>query len=737
MKKSHQLDIRYETLDLRAASHIIISISSLLLFFIRFAVCFAFLMSICLTSQVCSAQAQQFKTADVSNKDELVNTPGGPIKKSNVHQVEKGCYLSKENGRIKKINTKTGKVVEEYDIPKTNPTEQNLRTPKKKALTQIDSTFGTGWVTYADWTNNSGSPISYFNTNWIVPNPPTTFNNQTIFLFNGIDPPNTGDGILQPVLQWGISAAGGGNYWAITNWYVEGSGTAFWGTSLITVSPGANLQGVMRLTASTDSGYSYNSAFIGDTSCDLQINNIAELTWANETMEIYGITAYTDYPPDTAVRMTNIQILTGTVTPTLSWTPEDVVTDVGQHTIVVSNNSTHGEVDLYFHNPPLRKVNAGIPTAVLTPVTNNCNDTIILSMTLENYGVHTLTTCSVNYILDSNPAVTQTWNGSLTTGQTAPVSFPTFITTVGSHTLMCYSSNPNDSADMQTSNDTARIYFNIVASGALPIVEGFETSTCPSGVLPNVNWNISHTSTSGVDFQITSTASASGSESCMLNNLANVAGDTSVLETNAVYDLEGIVPAPVLTFEAAYQKRASTNADKLQVLTSTDCGVTWQSRKVITATTLASLAGGVSSSPYMPTPAQFTTYTVGISAVVGSKNVMFKWEFFADPAGPGNNLYIDNINLISSTAAGIEQITNSTDIALYPNPTNGIVNIELGMPNENSTLTMTDMLGNTVKQIKVQNLQFTMDVSDLAEGIYNIQIQNSQFTSNKRLVIVR
>ena len=447
-------------------------------------------------------------------------------------------------------------------------------------------------------------------------------------------------------------------------------------------------------------------------------------------MEVYGITEYTDYPPDTAVRMTNIQILTGTVTPTLSWTPEDVVTDVGQHTIVVSNSSTNGEVDLYFHNP-LKKVNAGIPATVLTPVTNSCNDTINLSMTLENYGVHTLTTCSVNYILDSNPAVTQTWNGSLTTGQTTSITFPTFITTAGWHTLICYSSNPNDSVDMQTSNDTTIVQFHIALSGTLPLMEGFETATCPSGTLPNANWNIG-----GFYFQITSTAAASGVKSCMLNNLINVGGNISVLETNHVYDMTTI-SSPVLTFEAAYQQRATTNADKLQIFTSTDCGLTWQSRKVITATTLATLAGGTSTSPYIPTPSQFTTYTVTINAVASSHNVMFRWEFLADPAGPGNNLYLDNINIASSAAAGIEQITNNTDIVIYPNPTKGMLNVELRMFNENTNLQITDILGNTVKQIKVQNSQFTTDISDLNEGVYNVSIISNEGVVNKRVVIVR
>ncbi len=687
---------------------------------------FLFISLICISKL--SAQTQ------VSNKDELVNTPGGPIKKSNVHHVEKGCYLKKENGRIKKINAKTGIVVQEYDVSQTNTSTQKLRTTKNQQVTQVDSTFGSAWVTYSDWTNNSGSPISYFNTNWIVPNPPTTFNNQTIYLFNGIEPSDYSE-ILQPVLQWGSSAAGGGNYWTITNWYVGGS-NAFFGDSLIKVNPGDNLQGVMKLTANTGSGYSYNSAFIGHPSCSLQVNNVAELTWANETMEVYGITGYTDYPPDTAIRMTNIQILTGTVTPALNWTPQDVVTDVGQHTIVVSNNSTNGEVDLYFHNPP-KQVDVGIPTVVLS--NSNCNDTINLSMKLKNYGIRTITTCSVNYKLDNASPITQTWNGSLATAQTVLVSFPSFTAAVGSHTLTCYSSNPNDSIDQESLNNTTITYFNVISSGSLPIVEGFETSTCPSGLLPNSNWNTSHSSTGGLDFQITSLAAASGSKSCVLNNFSNVAADTSILETNAKYDLT-TVSSPILTFDAAYQKASTTNADKLQILTSTDCGISWQSRRVITGTTLASL-GGISSNPYVPNSSQFTTYTVNINAVANSHKVMFSWKFYADPNGPGNNLYIDNIN-IAGTVTGIQNIEELINLNVYPNPSSGNVHVNFNLSEKHAmAIYVNDVLGRVVETINTKyydagetNLNLGSD-NIYQRGIYTINIDIDGQHIIKKIII--
>ena len=63
--------------------------------------------------------------------------------------------------------------------------------------------------------------MSRLTTEWTVPPAPATQNGQTIFLFPGIQNSTM---IYQPVLQWGPSAAGGGNYWAVASWYVDGQG---------------------------------------------------------------------------------------------------------------------------------------------------------------------------------------------------------------------------------------------------------------------------------------------------------------------------------------------------------------------------------------------------------------------------------------------------------------------------------------------------------------------------------
>ena len=287
--------------------------------------------------------------------EEHVLTPGGWRPKSKVHLIEAGHHVSGEAGRLRIINTFTKEIVRDFgEIPKKGGKEPNMPgsvyVPElKKVLTPFGSlvpAYGTGWITFAGWTNSSGHPISSFSTSWVVPPPPATSSGQTIFIFNGIQ--NSGF-ILQPVLQWGSSFAGGGDYWAIANWYVDGQGGLALHSPLVRVNSGDSLHGLMSLTSQTGNLYSYVSSFVGYPSTSLTIANIEQLTWANETLEAYGITKCSDYPSTTKTAMTSIELKVDNVEATINWQPVNAATECNQHCVVVSNSSPDGEVDIFYN----------------------------------------------------------------------------------------------------------------------------------------------------------------------------------------------------------------------------------------------------------------------------------------------------------------------------------------------------------------------------------------------------
>jgi hypothetical protein len=201
-----------------------------------------------------------------------------------------------------------------------------------------------GWITYTWWKNQSGTPLQSFSTTWQVPPAPKTRNRQTIFLFNGLQ--NTGHnyGILQPVLQWGPSAAGGGAYWSVASWYVTSRGQAFH-TPLQRVEPGDVLVGEMTLVGEERGKFSYVCELKGMPRTRLLLKNVAELDWSTESMEAYNVRRCSDYPASGQIPFTNISLRTD-VHPDLKWHVADRVTDCDQRAQVVSDSSQNGQVDL-------------------------------------------------------------------------------------------------------------------------------------------------------------------------------------------------------------------------------------------------------------------------------------------------------------------------------------------------------------------------------------------------------
>ena len=188
----------------------------------------------------------------------------------------------------------------------------------------------TGWVAYASWYNTGSSPISSFTTTWSVPPVPRTNHGQTVFLFNSIEPA-AGNAILQPVLQYGPSAAGGGAYWAVASWYLVGGNT--YHTTPINVSVGKSLEGVITLTGHSGNTYNYVTSFSNVAGTTLRATGSAQLVWATETLEAYQITSASDYPSGSTV-FSSINLKTSGGTPSVNWNP---VSDTADNLITTVN----------------------------------------------------------------------------------------------------------------------------------------------------------------------------------------------------------------------------------------------------------------------------------------------------------------------------------------------------------------------------------------------------------------
>jgi hypothetical protein len=169
---------------------------------------------LCLAS---AAQAQQSDEASVSLKAHpgWVQVPGALIRPDCVHEVPLGAKVG-ANGDV----TLAGAVVAHYDACPEQPVTTR---PRQGVIPKYIDAPGTGngWVEAVQWEVplSSGDNIDVLTGRWIVPKNPSA-NGGLIYIFNGIEP-TTENLILQPVLQWGATTAGGligGNYWTIASW---------------------------------------------------------------------------------------------------------------------------------------------------------------------------------------------------------------------------------------------------------------------------------------------------------------------------------------------------------------------------------------------------------------------------------------------------------------------------------------------------------------------------------------
>lgn len=221
------------------------------------------------------------------------------------------------------------------DIIVTTSTEQLVIPPCKTGLTH-----GPAWKAWAQYLNNS--KITSLYGKWTVPPAPQKKSQATLFWWNGIEPADN-SAVLQPVLQWGESAAGGGEYWALASWFVSSShGTIV--SNLDNVDTGDVIEGNCTLLQ--------NGTWVITGSVAAKNINTAfsytpeeDYVYAYEVLEAYDIAECTDYPKVGVVSFTDIAVQVNGQPVVPTWDPliqKPITCD--EHATVNSPTS----VDIYY-----------------------------------------------------------------------------------------------------------------------------------------------------------------------------------------------------------------------------------------------------------------------------------------------------------------------------------------------------------------------------------------------------
>lgn len=188
-----------------------------------------------------------------------------------------------------------------------------------------------------------------------------------------------------------------------------------------------------------------------------------------------------------------------------------------------------------------------------------------------------------------------------------------------------------------------------------------------------------------------------------------------------------------LFFDYAFAATANENDDQLEVYVSRDCGDTWIRRRFYNGGRLRTAAN--TTGIFVPNASQWATETINFNAYIGNDPIFIKFVF---ENGGGNNFYLDNIRFGEGQDVSSMEY-ESADMAIYPNPTEGLLNLKLSdLMDRELDLQITDLSG---KQVFLQNLSSqgpSLDVQlnlDLVPGLYLVNLKGENTRLQQKLII--
>lgn len=104
--------------------------------------------------------------------------------------------------------------------------------------------------------------------------------------------------------------------------------------------------------------------------------------------------------------------------------------------------------------------------------------------------------------------------------------------------------------------------------------------------------------------------------------------------------------------------------------------------------------------------------------------------------GNGNTATQTQILNVSCSAAGIDE-NPAMGTVVYPNPSNGVVYVRIQNLEGPAVLRLLNQLGQEVKRINVTSDEFSLDLNDLANGVYyySVTVEGRQKTATQKIIL--
>jgi len=367
---------------------------------------------------------------------------------------------------------------------------------------------------------------------------------------------------------------------------------------------------------------------------------------------------------------------------------------------------------------------------ITNPEQRLCSNTFTPAILLRNRGSETLTSVTINASIDNGPATSYRWTGSLKSYAELTVTLPPMTTTEGNHVLTITTLNPNGSEDEDTSNDTQSFDFMYYLPISPPITEGFE------GTFPATAWDIVNPD-GGQTWEKTNVAAKTGSGAARMRNFDYLSiGQKDYLRTPTV-NIAGVDSAFV-SFQVAaatYTNPANSGNtwDTLQVLVSTDCGLTYTSIYKKWGPNLVTRTAATRTA-FTPAAGEWRKEELDISEFISQGDVLVA---FMNINGNENDIYLDDINIRTVT---VNPNLKEAGFLVTPNPTSGAVSVQFyPHPVGLRSIGIYNISGQKVAELTlpddgVPTNIFNFNLQNYAAGMYIVKAVFNDKTLTKKIV---
>ena len=341
-----------------------------------------------------------------------------------------------------------------------------------------------------------------------------------------------------------------------------------------------------------------------------------------------------------------------------------------------------------------------------------CENNTIANFEVYNNGTSPITSFSYETILNNLSEGINNWAGNILPGELQVVQLNIQEEpNVGENTLAVQLSHPSESTvENNLINKDLNVNDPPNSSGQFNTVHAFEINESDWLVVGNAIWE------KGVPTGTSLNQVNSGTTAYGTNLDGNHPNNTSSSLVSPCYDLS-VLESGTIRFYLAYE--LETNYDYIYFQYSNDSGLNWSTLDT-----------------YNGFDSELKEYTYDLNQSMLSENIIFRFHLAADAYVNEEGAVIDDF-IVEGFALNSENDI-ALDIAIYPNPTNGLFTIDTNGLYQLENIKIYSIDGKQVydNNFYVEQSKKEIDLSNQTKGLYFVEITSKNKSKVIRKLII-